>query len=447
MLARRLLTSLALLLVVGGITRAQDVNLTEAPLADQCFKIELSMELKGNITVQQQGQTVSFPHEAGATHTYLERVLEAEHGVANKTARHYQTAEASISFNKKASKRALRPERAFMVAHRTKDRMLVFSPRGALTREEMEVTEHFDTLFVAGLVPGKTAAVGETWKLGTAVAVALCDLDGLTEHDLSAKLDAVKDGLAVISVTGTASGIALGAQVKMLVNARCEFDTKAQRVVGLEWKQSDQRQQGPISPALSADVVVKLKRTPIAEPKELSKFALVPVPTGPAPVTLTNLHYRDPRGRFEFQHGRDWHVVSPEDSSQLVLRLMDRGDFIAQATLTPWKKVDPKGVIGLDEFKDLMAETPGWEEEQVLEKTKVDVPNGHTVYRVTASGTLDRVKAVQSFYLVASAQGEQMIVTFSVVPTQVQKLEARDLDLVRSITFPGAAVSAPDASK
>src|SRR5438093_9197566 len=114
MLARRLLTSLALLLAAGGIARAQDVNLTEAPLADQCFKIELSMELKGKITVQQQGQTVSFPHEAGATHAFLERVLEAEHGVASKTARHYQAAEASISFNKKVSKRALRPERAFM---------------------------------------------------------------------------------------------------------------------------------------------------------------------------------------------------------------------------------------------------------------------------------------------------------------------------------------------
>src|SRR5436305_285900 len=81
-------------------------------------------------------------------------------------------------------------------------------------------------------------------------------------------------------------------------------------VVGIEWKQSDQGQQGPVSPALSADVVIQLKRTPIAEPAELSQIALVQVPAEPSPE-LINLHYRDAKGRFEFQHGRDWHVVSP----------------------------------------------------------------------------------------------------------------------------------------
>jgi hypothetical protein len=45
------------------------------------------------------------------------------------------------------------------------------------------------------------------------------------------------------------------------------------------------------------------------------------------------------------------------------------------------------------------------------------------------------VKTVQSFYLVVSPGGEQMIVSFSVVPSQVQKLGVRDMDLVRGVTF------------
>ena len=151
------------------------------------------------------------------------------------------------------------------------------------------------------------------------------------------------------------------------------------------------------------------------------------------------MQYRDGGGRYEFQHGRDWHVVSPEDSPQMVLHLMDRGDFIAQATLTPWKKIDPKMLPTPDDFQKLVGDVPGWEEEQVLEKpAKLDgTAGGYTAYRSTASGNLDGVKAVQAFYLVVGPQGEQMIATFSIVPTQVQKLGAHDVELGAQHHVPG----------
>jgi hypothetical protein len=435
MTGRRLLTSVAVALTVVSAVRAQSVDLTEAPLANRCFRIELTLDLTGKITVQQQGETVSFPQQADARHIYVERVLQANGGVADKTVRSYEKAEATIAFNKQpGSKRALRPERAFMVAHHGKDQMLVWSPKGGLSREEKELTEHFDSLCVSGLVPGKTVAVGDSWKLSAPVALALCDMEALTDHDLTCKLDEVKGDLAYVSVNGTASGIAQGAQVKLLVSALCKFDTKEKRVVAVEWKQSDQRMQGPVSPAMSADVVVQLKRTPIAEPAELSDVALVQIPAEPS-AELLNLHYSDPRGRYEFQHGRDWHVVSPANNPQLVLRLMDRGDFIAQATITSWKKAELKATLSLEQFCEAMKTTPGWKEEELIEKTELKEPRGHAVYRLTASGTLDDVKTVQSFYLVASPEGEQMIVSFSVVPSQVQKLGGRDFELVRGITF------------
>lgn len=440
----RLLLTFAVALALGTAARAQSVALTEAGLdRGSCFRIELSMKLKGKIKVQQDGQPKEFPHEATARHVYAERVLKAHDGLADVAARLYETAGGEITFNGQGSKRSLRGERAFMVAHRVKDQRVVYSPRGGLTREEMELTEHFDTLFVGGLVPGKDVAVGDSWKLATPVAVALCDLDGVTEHDLTCKLEEIKDGVATVSVTGTASGIGLGAQVKTLVTARYQFDTAAKRVVGVEWKQSDERQQGPISPALSADVTITLRRTPADPPPALSDLALTPIdPEKAPPAHLTNLQYRDPAGRYEFQHGRDWHVVSPEDGPQMVLRLMDRGDFIAQATLTPWKKADPKALPSPDDFQKLVGEIPGWDEDQVLEKpAKMDgVANGYTVYRYTASGSLDGVKAVQAFYLVVGPLGEQLIATFSVVPTQVQKLGARDVELVRAIAFPSNVV-------
>ena len=207
----------------------------------------------------------------------------------------------------------------------------------------MEVTEHLDTLALPGLLPGKVTQVGGVWQVPNRVVAALCELDGLTEQNLEGKLEAVKGDRALIKIVGKAQGINLGAQVSMIVNAQLEFDVKAGRIVALEWRESDARQQGPASPALNADLTIKLTRTPIAEPAELGKFALVLVPSAETPpINLTNVRHVDAKNRFQLSYARDWHVVSPEESAQLVLRQIERGEFIAQATFTVWNKADPK---------------------------------------------------------------------------------------------------------
>lgn len=441
MRARCWLLSLALVLGAAIPAQAQNVVLSEAPLEGACVRNELTLKLTGKITVRQDGKPHSFVHAAQARHVFLERVLQARGGVADKAARHYLSAEGSITSDGTTSKRALRSERAFMVAHRLKDQLVVYSPLGALTRSELELTEHLDTLAVPGLVPGKEVAVGDRWKLSNEAAQLLCDLDGLSEHDLTCKLDAVEGGRARVRFSGSVSGIDLGAQVKILVAGHYDFDLKAKRLVALEWRQSDQRDQSPVCPALSADVTVKLTRTPIEEPAELNKFALVKVPSEPTPpASLTNVLYRDAKGRFELRHARDWHVVSPEEGEQLVLRLMNRGEFVAQVTVTPWKQAEPTAIMKLAEFEAEMAKTPGWSEDVQHESKDVAAQGAEKglrhLYRVTATGKLDEKETWQAFHLLVGPRGQQVVVTFSALPTQVRNLGDRDLLLLRGVSFP-----------
>ncbi|MSQ96109.1 MAG: hypothetical protein EXR98_16360 [Gemmataceae bacterium] len=442
MLMRRIWMSVLTGLLVTSILHAQAVNLTEAPLPDRCFRNELSMQLEGKITVKQDGKDVAYPHKAQARHVFMERFLEASDGVGDKAARQYTSAESTITFNNNDStKRSLRAERRFLVTQRISSHAVTFSPNGVMTREEMELTEHFDTMAVSGLVPGKTIDVGKSWKIADRAVAALCELDGLTMHNLEGKLEAVKGNLAQIKIVGNVQGINLGAQVAMIINAKADFDIKAQRIVALEWNETDARHQGPVTPSLSAEVTIKLTRTPIEEPEELNKIALVKVPTTKAPpAELTNIRHDDPKNGYTLHHARSWHVVSPEDGPQLVLRHLERGDFIAQATITSWKKADPKNVMAIGDFADLMAKTLGWAEDKEIErkefKAEERAKGHHAVYRVVASGTLDGVATVQHFYLIVSPQGEQRIVTFSVVPQHVQRLGARDLELIRELAFP-----------
>jgi hypothetical protein len=167
----------------------------------------------------------------------------------------------------------------------------------------------------------------------------------------------------------------------------------------------------------------------------------VPVPPEHAPPeAMTALWFRDPKGRFELTYAREWQPVA-RDEDHVVLRLLDRGDFVAQATLTSWQKAAPGQHLSPEDFKEAMAATPGWEQEKLVDAKEAEgagAGKGYWVYRVEAAGQMNGLSALQYFYLVAGPQGDQMVLAFTLTPTEAQKLGTRELSLVRGITFPEA---------
>src|SRR5262249_53751897 len=156
-----------------------------------------------------------------------------------------------------------------------------------------------------------------------------------------------------------AGGITLGAIAKLKIQASCRFDLAKKHLTAVEWTQKDDRDQGPVSPSSSVQTTTTLTRAAIEQPKELDDVSLVSVPEefDPEPSYL-RLYHRDSRGRFELTYGREWQTVAQTDE-HLVLRLMDRGDFVAQATITPWTKTDPGQHMSGEDFQEEIANTPG----------------------------------------------------------------------------------------
>jgi hypothetical protein len=428
--------------VVGVLATAasgwgQGVELAEAVGAGDCFLVQLDMKLSGEMRIQKDGKLVPLPQQATGTHQFSERVLAVgSTGLAEKTARVYDVAQAAITVGPERSERTLRPQRRLIVSQRQKDQALVYSPAGPLLRPELEVCEHFDTLTLAGLLPGKAAAVGDTWKVPSSVAQALCSFEGLTEQSLTGKLESVNDQVATFSVAGTASGIELGAVVKLTVQATGRFDLKSKRLVGLEWKQKDDRGQGPASPASVVECTTVLRRQPVGRPESLSDVALVSVPGDfTPPPGLLQIEYRDPKGRFSLLHSREW-LLTGQTNEHVVWRLMERGDFIAQVTLTPWTPAEKGKHLSPDDFKAAMNDTSGWKPERALEGGEVQAEKGPWVYRYSVLGELEGLSVLQNFFLVAGPGGEQVVLAFTMTPKQADKLGARDVAFVTGLEVP-----------
>lgn len=433
---------LATLLLSVGSTAAQTYTLAEKAAQGDCIQTRLMMKLTGELRVVKDSKPAALKLSATGEHQFVERFLALDpHGQVEKVARAYESAKAVITLEANRSERSLPPERRLVVAQRHKGEGLIYAPAGPFSPEEFElVNGHFDSLALSGLLPGRAVKIGEPWKVTHEAAQALCFFEGLTGQDLECVLKEAKDGVARVEVHGTASGIDQGALVKVNVRATYRFDVGAGRLVGLEWAQTDERDQGPASPAANVESTVTLIRAAVAQPASLSDVALVSVPEGfDPPTNLVQFHYHHTgKGTFDLLYGREWQIVGRTDE-HVVMRLLDRGDFVAQVTVTPWEQAKPGEHVSPQAFREAMAKTPGWEQGDVVDEGELPPESAGWLYRFSVPGRMDGTKVVQNFYLAAGPNGDQIVLAFTMTPAQASKLGTRDLTLVRGLTLPGQA--------
>src|SRR3972149_6288797 len=95
---------------------------------------------------------------------YAEKTLEipTNDPDSSRSIRFYNQAEVEIKVGERDFKPALRPERSLIVAEISPHAVLLFSPRGSLTREELELIDvQGNSLLLDRLLPDKPVAVGD----------------------------------------------------------------------------------------------------------------------------------------------------------------------------------------------------------------------------------------------------------------------------------------------
>lgn len=426
------IAAVSFLLAFASIAAGQPVGLTETPKPGDCSKFTVELTVNGNLIVTQDGKKQEIPLSAKAKHAFSEKTLAAADGLPSRSVRHYSEAVALTQIGGDKDQHTLPADRRLMVAARTPDGEFCFSLAGPITREELDlVAEHFDPHCLAGLLPGKAVAVGDTWNVSNEAAFTACLFDGLVKNALSGKFTGLEGGIATFTISGTADGIENGAKVSLKVEATGRFHVASGRVMELTWRQTDDREQGPASPASKLEAVVVLKREVLAaEPKELQ----IVVPAEP-PAAAALLRFEDPKGRYRFDYPRQWHITG-QTEDHLILRLLDGGELIAQATITAWKKAEPGKHATVEEFKKAVSESPGWMPTRNLEDGEVPLDGGRWLYRLLAEGKMEEQPAVQVFCMLAGPQGDQAAVTFALRPEKLKPLAGRDLQFVKAIEFP-----------
>jgi hypothetical protein len=441
-----MLAGVGLLVFAGMPTTAgaaEKYALQEKIAVGDQWRVEMAMRLAGEVQIRNADKTITLKLSATARHLFPERVLQVRgDGLPTQVARFYEQARADITTQGVTSTRTLRPDRRLQVAQRIKDETVTYSPSGPLGREELELTgEHLDVLMFHGLLPTEAVVVGETWKIPIPVAQALAALDGVTSQDLRCKLESVKGGEARVSVAGTVAGISRGAEVKAAVEGAYTFDLKARKLASLQWKQKEQRHQGPVNPAVKFESTTTVKRTFGVQAEALANAAVADIPVEPNPGHLL-LSFGDAKGRWELLHDRSWHVVA-QTEQHAVLRLLDRGELIAQMNVIPWEKAQPGKHMAPEDLRKHIEGSPDFIVDQTLQADEVPDDEKRWIYRVSVVGRSDEVQVLQNYYAVAGPGGNQVVLIFTTEVPLAERLAERDLSIVGSVRFPEPAKAKP----
>jgi hypothetical protein len=351
-----------------------------------------------------------------------------------RSIRHYNSAQAEIKVGDNESKPILRAERTIIAAEIMPKKVLLFSPRGTLTRDELDLIEmKGDSLLLDRFLPEQSVSIGDTWTRSDDIMAQFLGLDEVGQNEIKITLAEVTDQAARFEMAGKVSGAIEGVASEVQINARFRFNLKTKRVDWLGMVIKEQRPSSPVADGFKVSaqlqvIVVPSKKSELLSVADLKDLALEATPE------LTRLHHASKSGGWEIDYDRDWYIYS-DQKDIAILRRLQRGEFIAYCHLSTLARRDPDKLVTREEFQDDIKKALAKEFKEFVEAGESVDEAGHRVLRVVVRGTASDLAMLWTYYHVADRQGRQMSFLFTFEEKDADRLAGADRELVGSLRF------------
>ncbi|HEV3021120.1 MAG TPA: hypothetical protein VGX76_01585 [Pirellulales bacterium] len=424
-----------LLLSPGASPAAEKHNLSAGGKPGDAVRVEVLLEVGGDLKLVDEGKVNTLPMSVVGKLRYCEKLVDpaSAGGDAPRSLRHYERAEAVIKIEKETLSPKLRDDRRTIAAAVGPSKTL-YSPLGPLTRDELDLIEvPCDNLLIDQLLPGKPVSQGERWRHSDDLLAGLLGLDAVSQSDVASELISIDAQAAQIELTGKVIGAAEGVATQIELAGKYRYDLIARRVTRLAISIKENRSVGHVAAGL--DVVAKLQMhvTPLGEVAELSGEALRDVRLDPG-AELRDLEYQPANGMYRIAYDCRWHIVS-DRGDVLALRMVDRGDLIAQCNLTTLPDVEPTKHPTLARFQQDIERTLGKDFGQFVRASQAVNEAGYAFYRVEVEGVVADLPIRWNYYLLADDQGHLAVFVFTVEGELIGQLGNADEAIVSTLRF------------
>jgi len=448
---RALFTAAALILQLAcQIGRAADntyqLRANVAPGSHQQVKVVI--ETAGDLKLNSDGTEVKrLPIKVEANLAYVERTLAASQGLATlKVVRNYAQADAHLRLRDTELNHRLRDDRRLIVAESTEKQATTFSPLGPLTREELELIDvPASGLSLAALLPLRVVKVEQSWQQPDWAVAKLLGLDIVSQHDVTGTLTEVKDNIAVISLQGKVVGAIDGVTSEIELTGKLNFDLKQRAVTWLALGYKENRAIGHAQPGFEIAGKVRMVAAPIRSATEVNDQALANLPTKAA-AGSTLIDFVAETAGYGLMHDRRWNVMVDRHDAT-ILRLVDRGDLIAQCNISRLPQLAKGEQLTLEAFQEDVKKTLGKNFSQIVEASQEVSDNGIRTLRVIVSGTTSDLPIQWTYYHLSDDAGNRAALVFTIEGNLVERFAQIDRELIAAFRFQAGKQPTPAESK
>lgn len=418
---------------------AATVDLTSERVEGEADHVDLVLDAAGELKFKEQDAIKTVPTSVVARQSYDER--RPGDDAVGKTVRIYRSADAKFQVDKQITPSKLREERNIIVAEPTDAQPLLFSAIGPLTFDELDLLQTpFQSLLVDRLLPNKTVAVGDSWKHDDTLVTGLLNLDAVSQSDLTSTLAEVAADAARIEFRGAVQGALGGVATEFEIEGRYKFDLTTKRVSWLAVLLKEKRSIGHVEPGVAATTRLQMVVKPQDVPAELADAALAPYDLESKPDYLL-LDYHSQPFKFGLRHDRRWHVMA-DSNEVLALRLVDRGELVAQCNVRAIELPDPERRPTLAQFQADVRRSIDKHFRQFARVTESENSLGQTVFRAEAVGEVQELEIHWIYYLVQDKAGHQVVFAFTCEQPLLERLGDADQALISTVRFTDDATTA-----
>ncbi len=428
-LLKQLLATIAVVAISGSTCLAETFRL--AADAGQSLQVRSVIDIEGELKTNADGKEVQrLPVTVAAEQLYLERPLPMTGGAV----RYYRESKADIELGKAKVSELLREDRRHLVLFPSDDRPQLYSPLGPLSREELELVETPAALIqLIELLPDREVELGDDWAVSDETLARLLCLEVIHKQDVSCKLAKVENGVATVSLSGKASGAIEGVSSDVELIAKYNFDLSKKVITWLALAIRENRAIGHAQPGFETVTKVRLVAAPVSSPVELSDKSLAGLSLQPGSGD-TFLELRSAKGGYELLHDRRWRVMV-DRHDVAVMRLIDRGDLIAQCNVARLQKLPAGEQLTVHGFQEDVKKTLGKNFGQIVEASEQVNDSGIHVLRVVASGNASDLPIQWTYYHLANEKGERASIVLTIEASLVERFAAVDRELISGFRF------------
>ncbi len=311
---------------------------------------------------------------------------------------------------------------------------LLYSPQGPLQRDELELLQ------VPGNGPPLTELLGDgelspgdTWPIPPETLAQLLWLEAVSSSAVNAVLKSIDGPVALIALEGAVAGAVGGVATDIDLTGKLNYDTQQQLVVWCALSIKENRSIGHAEPGFETTTQLRLATRRGAPSPPLAATAIAGLPLA-YERGQSLLEYISTEGRFQMLLDRRWRLMV-DRHDLAVLRLVDRGDLVAQCNASRLPALAPGKELPLDELQEDIRQSLGKNLRQFIEASVSRTDDGLRILRVAAAGEAAEIAVQWNYYHVSNAQGQRLALVFTLESEQLDRFAEIDRPLAASITF------------